>query len=144
MSGGRRLPNGQPRSDDKMKTILIIDDDENIRSAVKRGLEGFGKYRVSVAEGGKAGLKAAGKVKPDLILLDIVMPDMDGISVLKKLREKGKTRFIPVVMLTGVQDQEAKEQASYQYAEQYLTKPFEINKLESVIARTLSSPRHFL
>jgi DNA-binding response OmpR family regulator len=128
----------------KFKKILVIDDDENLCSAVKRGLEFFGKYHVSVAGGGKAGLKASRKLIPDLILLDILMPDLDGLSVLKKLRQGGKTRFIPVVMLTAVRDQEAKEKASYQYAEQYVTKPFEINKLESVIARTLSRPRHFL
>jgi CheY-like chemotaxis protein len=127
-----------------MKKILVIDDDENLCAAVKRGLESFGKYEVSVAGGGKAGLKAGRKLRPDLILLDIIMPDLDGLSVLKKLRQNEKTRFIPVVMLTGVQDQEAKEQASYEYAEQYVTKPFEINRLESVIARTLARPRHFL
>ena len=74
-----------------MTSILIIDDEKELALIVKRMLERIGNYTVDTATNGKAGVKAAYRKKPDLILLDIMMPKMNGFEVLKKLKENEKT-----------------------------------------------------
>lgn len=121
-----------------MIKILVIDDEESICWITKKMLEDLGKYRVSFATSGKSGLKAAKSESPDLILLDIEMDDMSGLDLLKVLRKKRKTKDIPVIMVTGVDAPEAMEEASYDYAEQYLLKPIKVEELDEAIERALS------
>ncbi|MFH1996577.1 MAG: response regulator [Candidatus Omnitrophota bacterium] len=105
------------------KRILIVDDEKEICSIVKEGLEKIGGFAVDVAHNGKDGIRIAKNAKPDLILLDIRMPGMDGIEVLKRLKEDRATMEIPVVMLTAVADDEVRVKSAELFDEEYITKP---------------------
>ena len=100
-------------------------------------LEKKANYRVFTASNGREGLRIAWWRIPSVILLDITMPGLNGIEVLKKLKKSKRTCRIPVIILTGNPTEETKEDASYEYAEDYLTKPitFEalIEKLKTVL-----------
>jgi DNA-binding response OmpR family regulator len=121
-----------------MRKILIIDDEEDLTFFVKANLELNGEYKVLVANDGKSGIKIALKYKPDLILLDIMMPDMDGFEILKKLKESVKTLSIPVVMLSAKGDDESKTRAASDYNEDYVVKPVAIDLLIQKIDEVLS------
>jgi len=121
-----------------MSKVLIIDDEEEIGFFVKKLLEHFGSYRVIVATNGQDGLKAARRERPDLILLDISMPRMDGFAVLKALKEDLDTTSIPVIMLTALDTDEAKERAASLYHEDYIVKPCRAEELKAKIEDVLS------
>ena len=93
------------------KRVLIIDDEEDVCNIVKMNLELRGDLLVVTATNGEDGLKLALYAKPHLILLDISMPDMDGLQVLERLKADIGTRTIPVVMLTAKKDFESKFKA---------------------------------
>ncbi|HTZ11436.1 MAG TPA: response regulator transcription factor [Candidatus Margulisiibacteriota bacterium] len=118
------------------KKILIVDDEANICLLVSAFLEKKG-FTVITANNGKEGVSAAHKFLPDLILLDINMPKMDGFAVLEKLKHSPETMPIPVIMLSGRGDNESKIKASGSYSEYYITKPFELEELESKIKLVL-------
>ncbi|MCM8831486.1 MAG: response regulator [Candidatus Omnitrophica bacterium] len=115
-----------------IKKILVIDDEENICKLLDTFLGKKG-YIVVTARNGKEGLKNAYKHKPDLILLDINMPKIDGFKVLEKLKNNMKTMSIPVIMLTGRGDDESKIKAAGLYSEYYITKPFDLEDLATKI-----------
>lgn len=109
-----------------MPTVLVVDDDEAIRTALERalGLEGFA---VCTVAGGHAALEAVADQPPDVIVLDVVMPDVDGVSVTKDLRGQG--RQMPILVLSArdeVDDRVAGLQAG---ADDYLIKPFAVDEL---------------
>lgn len=85
-----------------MKSILIIDDGYNFACLAKKAIQLTGNYKVEIATNGEDGIKKVKFIHPDLIFLDIIMPDMDGGSVAKTLKENTKTKNIPIVFLTGV------------------------------------------
>jgi CheY-like chemotaxis protein len=116
-----------------MKNILIIDDEERICDVVKQGLEKMGDFKVSVANNGKEGIKMAKNLKPDLVLLDIRMPGMDGIEVLNILKKEESTMAIPVVMLTAVLDSATKIKCSVGYDDLYIEKPVDLIVLKEKI-----------
>ncbi len=118
--------------------ILLIDDEADLCHFVKANLEMLGTYEVTVAGSGQKGLEMAKASQPDLILLDILMPGINGLEVLKRLKENPKTIRIPVLMLTAVTDQDSKELAATLYDEDYLEKPIEVETLKSKIESTLS------
>lgn len=106
------------------RTLLVIDDDSDIRQVAQTSLELVGGFRVLVADSGHLGLTTAGEAKPDAIILDLMMPDLDGRATLSKLKQLPETANIPVVMLT------AKVQADHQDlitrgAAGVLVKPFD-------------------
>lgn len=119
------------------KKILIIDDEEDLSFFVKANLELAGAYEVIVAANGKTGIKAAIQHKPDLILLDIMMPKMNGFEVLERLKSEHETLSIPVIMLTAKGDDESKLKASRRYNEDYIVKPVQIDTLKSKIEDVL-------
>lgn len=121
-----------------MKRILIIDDEKDFCYFVRQNLELSGDYEVRFATNGRAGLQIAGKFKPDLILLDVMMPGMNGLDVLKKLKENKSTLRIPVVFLTAKTDTETKQLASSLYNEAYIEKPVETLILREKIEKILS------
>ena len=114
----------------KSHLILIVDDDErNIRLlSALLGPEGF---EVLPALSGKEALELVSKTEPDLILLDIMMPDMDGYEVCRILKSKEETRIIPIVMVTSLSDREDKLKAVEVGADEFLTKP--VDKTELII-----------
>lgn len=118
------------------KTILIADDEETVRTLVKRLL---GKtYKVLEADNGEEAVKVAVNQKPDLILMDILMPKMDGLTACYAIKRNQATKEIPVVMLTAV-DYELNRKLSQDVmgAQDYITKPFNSEALMSMIAKSL-------
>lgn len=124
------MPNGKIR-------ILIIDDEKDLTFLLKENLELTGKYEVVTATSGKEGIALANHKNPHLILLDIIMPKMDGFEVLKNLKENEKTTTIPVIMLTAKADEESRMRAARMYNEDYITKPVGIEELKSRIEAIL-------
>jgi two-component system, sensor histidine kinase and response regulator len=121
----------------KKKSILIVDDDESLRKMLKMRLS-FKSYKVSEAESGEEALKAIHKEKPDLILLDIAMPDMDGYEVCKLLKDNPGTKDIPIVFLTAIGGNiENKLQGLMVGGIDYIQKPFDgaelLERIEKII-----------
>lgn len=118
-----------------MAHLLIIDDEKNVRESLIVTLKG--RYETTAAENGAEGLKLLAEQEPDLVLLDLTMPGMNGLEVLKEAK---KTRpRIPVIMLTAVQMVKAAVQAMKSGAADYLTKPFDPEELLLVISNVLST-----
>lgn len=116
--------------------ILVIEDEDDIRKLIKYSLYAEG-FEVYTAEDGPAGIKAARKHKPRLILLDVMMPGMDGLEVLFNLKWNKKTKDIPVFMLTARKTLGDMERAFARRAEGYFTKPFDSKKLGKIIKEKL-------
>lgn len=110
-------------------SILVIDDDEKITSMLRRGLA-FEGYDVHTARNGAEGLSAVMAGEPHLIILDVMMPQMDGFEVCRRLREGGST--VPVLMLTAKDEVENRVKGLDTGADDYLVKPF---ALEELLAR---------
>lgn len=87
--------------DDKPK-ILLIDDEETFTRALKSYIERTGRYEVYTANHGTQGLELALSIHPDLILLDVIMPEMDGGQIAGRLKENVRTQHIPIIFLTAV------------------------------------------
>ncbi|HEX6130892.1 MAG TPA: response regulator [Actinomycetota bacterium] len=115
-----------------MARVLVIDDDQDIGWLVRRMVEARG-HDVVVREDGLRGLAAAQRQRPDVIVLDLMMPVMDGHGVLDELRDDDRTRAIPVVVLTAVALTEAREHAERAGAARFITKPFEPDDLLDAI-----------
>lgn len=120
-----------------IKCILLIDDEKSLSMVIKTCLQKLGGWTVITAELGREGLLKAEATQPDAILLDIMMPDLDGFTVLQRLKSNPVTQAIPVVLLT------AKVQSAYsgEYAQLdvagVLVKPFDPLKLADQLAQTL-------
>lgn len=119
--------------------VLLIDDEEMLCEVLKQGLEQTGEFEVGFATDGKTGLLMARKGSPDVILLDVRMPKMGGIEVLKALKKNYPLSEIPVIMLSGMLDESTKKECNYQYGEEYIEKPVDIprlqNRIEAVLRR---------
>ncbi|MFH2146226.1 MAG: response regulator [Candidatus Omnitrophota bacterium] len=122
------------------KKILIIDDEASFTKMVKLNLEENRIYDVRIENDGKRSLSAAESFRPDLILLDIMMPKTDGFEVLKTLKNNEKTMNIPVIMLTALSTEQAKLKAVQMYCEDYVSKPISTKELtarmEEVLGRS--------
>ncbi len=103
------------------KKVLIIEDDVSISNMYQMKLKQQG-YTVIVADNGSDGLEVAKKEKPDLILLDVILPQLDGFSVLEELKKSKDTAKIPVLMLTNLSTNEDQEKAQKLGADNYLVK----------------------
>ncbi len=121
-----------------MPRILIVDDDAKIREIMKWILEKSG-FEVTTAPDGAAGLAAAEASPPDVVLLDLVMPQMSGFSVLEKMREGEKTKQTPVVIVSARPASERPLGASRDLgATGYLEKPFRSETLVAVVRELLA------
>ncbi len=116
-------------------TILVVDDDAEMREVLRRVLASFGS--VLEASNGKDGLRLVSDGKPDLMLLDVVMPGMDGLEVLKAARALAPG--LPVVMLTGGSDLTTAKSALDDGASAYITKPFDSDALCAEVRRLIAS-----
>lgn len=123
-----------------MKTILVADDKANIRNLVRDYLEAEG-FRVVIAANGREALYAARAEKPDLILLDIMMPEMSGYDFIKAYRKESET---PIILLTAKLDETDKVLGLELGADDYVTKPFGMKELtariHAVLRRALRTP----
>jgi putative two-component system response regulator len=117
----RAMKNGKAR-------ILVIDDDEKTREIMRLLLREKG-YEAIEAESGETALELMKTELPDLILLDVEMPGISGFEVVERLKADGRTRTIPVIMVTGLGDQRSRLQALANGAEDYLPKPVDPNEL---------------
>ncbi|MCH8913888.1 MAG: response regulator [Planctomycetes bacterium] len=122
---------GRPR-------VLVVDDDPGVTEVLRIRLESS-NYRVICAHGGAAAYWAAMEQKPNIITLDIGMPELDGADLLKKLKSHPLTRGIPVIVLTGNTDQSTKKELLNLGAAAYLTKPFRSSDLLTEIENILAA-----
>ena len=106
------------------KRVLLVDDSETVIQFEKLMLRGLG-YEISTAKNGKLALAEVAAEMPDLILLDLVMPEMDGLETLRRLKESPDTKGIPVVVVTTKGAPEVVEQAFAAGCDDYLTKPMD-------------------
>ena len=118
--------------------ILIVEDDAALREALQTTLEAE-KFSVSTATDGEDGLKKIAGKKPDLILLDIAMPKMDGITMMEKLRENKSHGEIPIIFLTNLSDVETISKVVRQGMFDYLVKSeWDIDELVNLVKKRLS------
>jgi two-component system alkaline phosphatase synthesis response regulator PhoP len=118
------------------KRILIADDETLTRLAVVKMLDK--DYLVLEATNGEEAVEIAKEKKPDLILMDLIMPKMDGYTACSEIKADQATRGIPVVILTGVRHELNKKFAMEMGAEGYVTKPFDIQELRNMITLLLA------
>jgi len=103
--------------------VLVIDDEENFCKLVKKNIEQTGEFEAHIATNGDDGIRLAREIKPDLILLDVVMPEMDGADVLSLIRNDESIKDTPVVFFTAiVKEEEANSQASLTRGYSFLAK----------------------
>ena len=125
-----------------MKSILVIDDNADIRENTAEILELAG-YKTTTAENGKKGVDLAIKEKPDLIVCDIMMPELDGYGVLHLLRKNAETQFIPFIFLTAKTERTDLRKGMEMGADDYITKPFEDIELLNAIEVRLKKTQVF-
>ena len=123
-----------------MEKILIIDDEEDFCFFLKQNLEAVGSFEVFTSPDGEQGFELAKEIIPDLILLDIMMPGMDGPDVAAELKGDRRTENIPVIFLTAiVKEMEIKSKEGFIAGWHYIAKPVEIAKLLALINRLIPS-----
>jgi DNA-binding response OmpR family regulator len=120
------------------KKILAVDDDQNILNLEKTILEQKG-FAVTLAIGGPQALELLQKEPFDLILLDVMMPEMDGFAVCRKIKEDARWKDVPVIFLTAKGGGEALAEGFESGAVMYINKPFTANKLLTIVNTMLES-----
>ena len=127
-----------------MAKILVIDDDTAINELIKVNLE-LAYYKVICAFDGNKGYALAKQELPDLIILDVMMPEVDGYTVAKRIRENESTKDIPIIMLTALSMLQNKVQGFNIGIDDYLVKPFEMEELmarvKALLKRTNNIPK---
>ena len=120
------------------KRILAVDDEQHIVRLLQIHFKALG-YEVMTASDGEAALRQVSDAAPDLILLDVTMPKMDGFAVLRRLKADPEGARIPVIMLTARGQFRDMAEGYGQGAEWYFHKPFEMGELEQFVARVIGS-----
>jgi DNA-binding response OmpR family regulator len=118
---------------------MVIEDNEALRRFIREELSR--QYRVTEAENGKQGYRQALEIIPDIIISDVMMPEMDGIAFCSALKTDERTSHIPIILLTAKADLESKLQGLETGADDYLTKPFKMEELQLRIRNLLESRR---
>ena len=121
----RSGPGGKPRSG---PLVLLVDDDDKVRELVRVNLE-FEGYVVREAGSAEQGMEAIEEGKPDLVLLDVMMPHVDGWEMLRRVQERYGAGVIPVVMFSGQVDEEGRRQAASSGARGFVGKGFDLDEL---------------
>jgi two-component system cell cycle response regulator len=127
---------------EKTRRILVVDDEPATARLVRDWFRNQ-NYEILEAPNGATGIELALSGRPDLILLDLAMPDMDGISVARQLKSDPSTRTLPIILLTACGDVNAKVEAFSAGADDYITKPFEFEEVDARIQSMLRK-REFL
>jgi CheY-like chemotaxis protein len=118
--------------------ILVVDDEQDIVTIIGKVLKKNG-YEITTAKDGLECIDKVSREQPDLILLDNIMPNMDGPAVLSKLKASKETQGIPVIMVTALADQEHITGAQKSGAVEYIVKPFDYEVLLEKVAQALKS-----
>lgn len=108
--------------------VLVIDDEENIIEFLRLGLR-YENFQVESASDGEQGVTAAQRINPDLVILDVMMPGIDGLEVCRRLRDNPTTRDVPILMLTAKDEVKDRIIGLKTGADDYLTKPFDFDEL---------------
>lgn len=116
--------------------ILLVEDEKNIILGVRTCLDAVG-YQVEVVEDGEAALAAVRREKPDLMLLDLLLPKVDGFEVLSVLKSDDKNKDIPIIVLTAKAGEEDRQRALDLGANAYMTKPFRPQELWDILKKYL-------
>ncbi|MFA5156710.1 MAG: response regulator [Candidatus Omnitrophota bacterium] len=115
------------------KRVLLIDDEKDLCALTKKLLEKISNYTVATATSGQEGLQLAKEDKPDLIVLDIIMPGMNGFEVLEELKKDISLAAVPVIILSGKSDEASRVKALELYNEMFLIKPVTAQELKTKI-----------
>ena len=119
--------------------ILVVDVDINMLELLSGSLTGAG-YQVQTAASGEAGLEQALTFNPDLILLDLVLPKINGFNVCEKLRAQPATAITPIIMMTTLPGRFPRLEGMVSGCDEYISKPFEVRDLLSCIGKWLHRP----
>lgn len=122
----------QSESEQSLNRILIVDDNPTNLRVLFEYLSGDQGYKIFIAKNGREALERTANAKPDIILLDILMPEIDGYETCRRLKEEEETRDIPIIFLTAFADAENKIKAFNSGAVDFIVKPF---NQEEVLAR---------
>lgn len=123
--------------------ILIVDDDPLMRRIVAQCLD-RATYEIVEVESGPAGIQSAVDQPPDLILLDVMMPEMDGFEVIRRLRGHPMTQNVPIILLTALGEMTEKVYGMQLGADDYMTKPFDPRELRARVQTHLKRSEHYL
>lgn len=115
--------------------ILLIDDEASIRHLMRQALGE--SYEIVEAADGVEGLKAAQQALPDLILLDLRMPGLDGLAVLRKLKAHAQTAGVPVIIVSALGETDTLMEGQRSGAADHLIKPFDVSELRRIVHRQL-------
>jgi len=118
------------------KKVLLVEDEKNVILGVRTCLDAVG-YLVEVVEDGEAALESVRREHPDLVLLDLLIPKIDGFEVLKVLKSDQATGNIPVIVLTAKAEEEDRQRAMDLGANNYMTKPFRPQELWDLLKKYL-------
>jgi len=120
------------------KRILLVDDSETVLMLERMILKG-GNYELVTARDGKEGVEKALRFKPDLILMDVIMPQMNGFEAIHKLRQRDETRSIPILIVTTKGEEEGMETGYVSGCNEYITKPIDSLELLTKIRSFLGA-----
>lgn len=124
------------------KRILIVDDDADILEATQLCLEITGQWEVLKASNGPDGIAIAQSEKPDAILLDMMLPGMDGLTILQRLRENSETQQIPIIILTAKAQSHKQQYFGQLKVASVITKPYDPLTISDQIALALTKTPH--
>ncbi len=123
---------------DAKPRILVVEDDFDLRTILKLQLQSQG-YEIREAENGAEGFQAIQAEIPDLVILDLMMPVMDGFGFLKRARSLMDTKEVPILILTASEDEKSRMRGHQYQADAYMVKPYDLEKLMWQVERLLAS-----
>ena len=119
-------------------TVLVVEDDDDVCEVIKLSLAAAG-YHVITAADGKTGLIRARQLQPDAILLDIMLPEVDGWEVIRALKLAPETSAIPVVMMTAFANEADRERGTLAGAQRYVAKPLNVGALPGMVTNAIDT-----
>ena len=119
-------------------TIMVVEDYEDTRVLLKQWLEGLG-YSVLEASNGQEAVEIADRERPDLILMDLDLPILDGIAATQQIRQKPQLERVPIVAVTAYPMSYSHVKAFSKGCDEYMRKPIDISELERVVSRFLAA-----
>jgi CheY-like chemotaxis protein len=125
------------KSNNRPATILVVEDSKDTRNVISFSLTKYG-YKVVTAVNGEEALVVALHERPDLILMDLNMPLMDGLAATKQIREHEELRKVPILAVTAYDTYGMKEAAKEAGCDGYIKKPIDFNRLDTILLRILS------
>ena len=124
---------------EQRKKILIVDDEDITRGLLRRNVVLAG-YETLLASNGQEAIEMLGKETPDLIIVDLMMPEMNGFETCRRIREMEKTRRTPIVVVSALQGTSDIEDARHAGADDYMMKPVDSEEFKSMLKKYLPSP----